>query len=163
MNGVAFGSGCQMALMGDIVVCSEDAVFGLPELRIGLIPGLGGTQRLARIAGKVNAMRYILTSDSITAQRAYELGMVSDIFPREQLHLKTLDMARVISEKSMRSLVNAKKLIKEADELSLEDGVRLERKHFYPLFNSEATKEGIKAFLEKRDPVNVEETTTEEE
>lgn len=79
-----------MALLTDIVVCADNARFGLPELKLGLIPGIGGTQRLARIAGKMNAMRYILTSEFIPAQRAYELGIVSDIYPKAELHAKTL-------------------------------------------------------------------------
>lgn len=79
---MALGGGFEMALLSDIIVCADNARFGLPELKLGLIPGIGGTQRLTRIAGKINAMRYILTSDLIPAQRAYELGLVSDVFPK---------------------------------------------------------------------------------
>jgi enoyl-CoA hydratase/carnithine racemase len=97
VNGIALGGGTELALLTDILVCSEDARFGLPELKLGLIPGLGGTQRFPRIVGKSNAMKYILTSDVISAQRAYELGVVSDVFKKEELHQKTLQLATQIS------------------------------------------------------------------
>lgn len=150
VNGVALGGGFEMALLTDILVCSDNARFGLPELKLGLIPGIGGTQRLTRIVGKINAMKYILTSDFIPAQRAYEMGIVSDVYPKEELHLKTLELARVISEKPLTALKTAKDVIKQAEELPLEEGVKYERKVFYPLFDTPGAKEGISAFIGKR-------------
>ena len=139
-----------MALLTDILVCADNARFGLPELKLGLIPGIGGTQRLTKIVGKINAMKYILTSEFIPAKRAYELGIVSDVFAKEELHDKTLDIARQISEKPLSALQAAKDAIKKADELPLTEGVKYERRIFYPLFDTYGATEGISAFIEKR-------------
>jgi enoyl-CoA hydratase/carnithine racemase len=152
VNGVALGGGAELALLTDVLVCSEEARFGLPELKLGLIPGIGGTQRFPRAVGKANAMRYILTSDLLPAQRAYEMGIVSDIFKKEELHQKTLHLATQISEKPLKALIAAKSAIKQSAELSLSQGVRYERTIFYPLYDSKGTKEGIAAFVEKRAP-----------
>lgn len=97
-------------------------------------------------------MRYILTSDMVPAQRAYELGIVSDVFKKEELHQKTLGLAAQIAEKPLKALIAAKSAIKQSSELSLSQGVRYERTIFYPLYDTKGTKEGIKAFVEKRAP-----------
>ena len=97
-----------MALLADVVFCSEEARFGLPELKLGLIPGIGGTQRLARIAGKINANRYVFTSEFINSKRAYELGVVSEVFPTADLHTKVIDIAKEVTNKPLTALLAAK-------------------------------------------------------
>lgn len=108
--------------------------------------------RLAKIAGKVNAMRYVLTSEFIPAQRAYELGLVSQVFKTEELHSKVLEIAGEITQKPLTALIAAKRAIKESENLSMKDGVALEREVFYPLFGTPGVQEGVGAFVEKRKP-----------
>ena len=102
---------------------------------------------MAKIAGKVNAMRYVLTSEFIPAQRAYELGLVSQVFKTDELHAKVLEIATEITQKPLTALIAAKKVIKESENLSMTNGVALEREVFYPLFGTPGVKEGVSAFI----------------
>ena len=152
INGGAFGGGLEIALMCDIIICSEDAKLGFPELKLGLIPGFGGTQRLYRIIGKYLAMKMILSSEPITGTMAKNYGLATAIFNKEDLNLEALKLARKIAEKSVHVLLIAKDTLKKGDELSLEHGLQYERRMFNSLFTLKATKEGVNAFLEKRPP-----------
>ena len=150
VNGMAFGGGLELALMSDIIVCRDDAQFGLPEIKLGLIPGLGGTQKLSKIAGKVIATKYILTGEFFNAESALKMGLVSDIFKKETFKEDVLKLAKKISDKAMTTLITAKKAIKKSEELGVTEGMKYERSVFIPLFNTQACKEGVSAFREKR-------------
>lgn len=112
VNGVALGGGLEVVLHADIVTCSEDAKFGLPELKLGLMPGLGGTQRLAKVIGKFRTMKYVFTSDTFNAEEAKQMGLITDIFKKEVLHEETIKLAKRIAEKALATLAFAKDSIK---------------------------------------------------
>ncbi|CAD8150340.1 unnamed protein product [Paramecium pentaurelia] len=152
VNGVALGGGFELALNGDIIIASEDAKLGLPELKLGVIPGIGGTQRLTHLVGRTTAMKYILTSDQITAQEALNRGIVTNVVKKEQLREECIKIAKRISEKSLYTLIVCKTAIKNAQELPLSQANQVERQLFNSLLNTQAAKEGIQAFIEKRSP-----------
>ena len=152
INGGAFGGGLEIALMCDIIICSDDAKLALPELKLGLIPGFGGTQRIYKVLGKYLAMKMILSSEPITGTMAKNYGLAVAIYNKEDLNLEALKLARKIAEKSVHVLLIAKDTLKRADELSLEHGLQYERRLFNSMFTLKATKEGVNAFLEKRPP-----------
>jgi enoyl-CoA hydratase len=150
VSGYALGGGCELAMTCDIIVASETAQFGQPEISIGVIPGAGGTQRLTRVVGKYKAMEMILTGRPITAEEAHRLGLVNKIAPVELFMETAKELAREIAAKSPVAVRLAKEAILKTFDGTLSEGLQFERKNFYLLFSSEDQKEGMKAFLEKR-------------
>jgi enoyl-CoA hydratase len=152
VNGWALGGGCELAMALDLIVAGQGAKFGQPEINLGVIPGAGGTQRLARAVGKSRAMRMILTGDPITAAEAERAGLVAVITQDELVVEDALALAARIATKSPIALRLAKEAINAAYEMSLTDALAHERRLFYLLFASEDQKDGMAAFLEKRSP-----------
>ncbi len=152
VNGFALGGGCELALACHIRLASENARFGQPEVNLGIIPGYGGTQRLARQVGKGLAMEYILTGDMITAAEAFRIGLVNKIYSSEELLFKANEMAEKIISKGKLSITAALNSINAADSSSLEDGLKLEADEFGSCCETDEFKEGTSAFLEKRKP-----------
>jgi enoyl-CoA hydratase len=150
VNGYALGGGCEIALMCDLIIAGDTARFGQPEINLGIIPGAGGTQRWPRTAGKHVAMEIMLTGAAITAQRAYELGMVNKVVPTETTVEVARRMARELAAKPPLAVRMAKEAVLKAFETPLSEGLAGERKSFYFLFATEDQKEGMHAFLEKR-------------
>ena len=150
VNGYALGGGCEVALMCDLIVAGDSARFGQPEINLGIIPGAGGTQRWPRFAGKQVAMEVMLTGAAITAQRAYEVGLVNKVVPAEMTIEVAKRLARQIAEKPPLAARMAKEAVLKAFETPLSEGLASERKSFYFLFATEDQKEGMHAFLEKR-------------
>ncbi len=150
--GYALGGGFEMAMMCDIIIAADNAKFGLPEITIGVMPGLGGTQRLVRAVGKSKAMEMVLTGRTMTAKEAETAGLVSRITSASNLFDEAMKIANKISEMSMPALSMAKAAINMAAETPLTQGVRQERLMFYSLFALEDKKEGMTAFIEKRSP-----------
>jgi enoyl-CoA hydratase len=152
VSGWALGAGCEVALSCDIIVASESARFGQPEINIGVIPGAGGTQRLTRAVGKVVAMEMILNDRRLTAQEALQLGMVNRVVPVEAYLEEALKLAGEIAARAPLAVRTAKKMVNEAFERTLAEGLAQEKQEFYSLFASEDQKEGMQAFIEKRQP-----------
>ena len=150
VNGYALGGGCEVALMCDLIVAGETARFGQPEINLGIIPGAGGTQRWPRTVGKYLAMEVMLTGAALTAQRAYELGMVNKVVPAEMTIGVAQRLARELAAKPPLAVRMAKEAVLKAFETPLAEGLASERKSFYFLFATEDQKEGMHAFLEKR-------------
>ena len=150
--GWCLGGGCELAMALDLIVAAESAKFGQPEINIGVIPGAGGTQRLTRAVGKSVAMEMILTGEPIDAREAHRLGLVARVVPNELVVEDALTLAGKIATKSPLALRLAKEAVNAAYEMSLTDALAHERRLFYLLFASEDQKEGMAAFLEKRDP-----------
>lgn len=150
--GYALGGGCELAMMCDFIIAAENAKFGQPEITLGVIPGLGGTQRLTRLVGKSKAMEMILTGRSMGAEEAERAGLVSRVVPASKLIEDALATAEKIAEKSLLSLMAAKEAVNRAEELSLSEGIRFERRSFHALFATEDQEEGMLAFVEKRAP-----------
>ncbi|HLG12995.1 MAG TPA: enoyl-CoA hydratase-related protein [Blastocatellia bacterium] len=152
INGFALGGGCELALACDIRVASTKAKFGQPEIKLGIIPGGGGTQRLTRLIGEGKAMELCLTGDMISAEEAERLGLVNYVVAPEELEAKTLEIANKMAEMSPVALAMAKKSVKNAARLNLTAGVEAEVDLFAMCFSSEDKEEGVRAFLEKRKP-----------
>jgi enoyl-CoA hydratase len=152
VSGWALGGGCEIALSCDMIVASESAQFGQPEITIGVIPGAGGTQRLTRAVGKAIAMEMILNDRRLTAQEACQFGMVNRVVPVEGYLDEALKLAEEIAARAPVALRVAKKMINQAFEQSLSEGLAAEKQEFYNLFATEDQKEGMKAFIEKRKP-----------
>ncbi|MBW7883584.1 MAG: enoyl-CoA hydratase/isomerase family protein [Caldilineaceae bacterium] len=150
VSGWCLGGGCELAMICDIIVAAENAVFGQPEINLGIIPGAGGTQRLTRAVGKSVAMDMILTGRRITAQEALQFGLVSRILPDAAFLDRALELANEIAGKAPVALRVAKEAVNHALEMSLAEGVLLERRLFNLLFATEDQKEGMAAFVEKR-------------
>ena len=150
--GWCLGGGCELAMALDLIVAAESARFGQPEINIGVIPGAGGTQRLTRAVGKSVAMEMILTGEPIDAREAHRLGLVARVVQNELLVEDALTLAAQIATKSPLALRMAKEAVNAAYEMSLTDALAHERRLFYLLFASDDQKEGMAAFLEKRDP-----------
>ncbi len=148
--GYALGGGCELAMMCDIIYAAENAVFGQPEIKIGVIPGIGGTQRLTRVLGKYKAMDVVLTGRYMNAIEAESLGLVARIFPTKDLLAETLSIAKNIASFSKTSSIVAKESVDRALELSLKEGLLYERRAFQSLFATKHQKEGMRAFVEKR-------------
>lgn len=152
VNGRAFGGGFEMVLHCDIVVAGQSATFALPEPKVGLMPGAGGTQRLPRAVGKHVAMRYLLTGDVMPARTAHDLGLVSDLVEDDAVMDTALDLARRISRRAPIALAQIKQAVLAGADLPLEAGLMIERKALQLLLSTEDKAEGITAFLEKRPP-----------
>lgn len=152
VSGVALGGGCELAMACDIIVASETARFGQPEINIGTLPGAGGTQRLTRAVGKSLAMEVILAGRMLTAEEARAAGLVSRVVPREFYLSEAQKLAREIAARSPVAVQLAKEAVLQAFETSLAGGIQLERRLFYMSFASEDQKEGMRAFVEKRRP-----------
>lgn len=152
VSGLALGGGCELAMMCDLIIASDTAQFGQPEVRLGLIPGLGGSQRLTRAIGKAKAMDLILTGRSIGAEEAERWGLVSRVVPADALVGTALEIGATIAAYSRPVVRAAKDAVSVAYESSLAEGVRYERTRFYGAFALEDSAEGIAAFAEKRPP-----------
>lgn len=152
VSGFALGGGCELALACDIILASETARFGLPEVTIGVIPGAGGTQRLTHIVGKYLAMEMILNNRHLTAAEAAQFGLVNRVLPVERLLDESLALAESLAARAPLAVRSAKQAVNQTFEGSLSEGLSEERDLFYHLFATEDQKEGMKAFLEKRKP-----------
>jgi enoyl-CoA hydratase len=150
--GFALGGGCELAMMCDFIIAADSAKFGQPEIKIGIIPGAGGTQRLPRAVGKSKAMDLVLTARMMDAAEAERAGLVSRVVPADQLLTEVLAAAEAINALSPASVALAKACVNKAFEGGLRDGVDHERRIFHSLFATEDQKEGMAAFLEKRKP-----------
>ena len=152
VSGYALGGGCELAMMCDFILCSESAKFGQPEINLGVISGIGGTQRLTRIVGKPKAMDMHLTGRFMDAQEAERAGLVSRVVPDKLLMEVTLEVAVKIAEKSQLAVKAVKDSVNRSFETTLSEGLLFERRVFHSMFATDDQKEGMSAFLEKRDP-----------
>ena len=152
LNGFTFGGGLELALACDIIYASDKATIAFPELKLGLLPGAGGTQRLTRLMGYHKAMEYILTTKNIPLTEAKAFGVINDIVKHEELMNTAIKTALDMCKFSLMSIVNSKKSMKMALETSLYGGLKAEKYLFQALFNTGDKQEGIKAFMEKRKP-----------
>ena len=152
VSGFALGGGCELAMSCDIIIASESARFGQPEVNLGIIPGSGGTQRLTHLLGKHRAMELVLTGDIINAVEAERLGLINRVLPGELVLEEAKNIARKIAAKPALAIKAAKEAVLKAANAPLDEGLDFERKSFYLLFASEDRSEGMKAFLEKRKP-----------
>jgi enoyl-CoA hydratase len=152
VGGYALGGGCELAMMCDFIIASDTAKFGQPEIRLGIIPGAGGTQRLPRAVGKAKAMDMVLTARTIDAAEAERAGLVARIVPAERLLDEALAAAAQIAEFPLQAVMAAKESINRAYEAPLSEGVLFERRAFHALFATDDQKEGMAAFIEKRKP-----------
>ncbi len=152
VSGFALGGGCELAMTCDMIVASDTAKFGQPEIKIGTMPGAGGTQRLTRAMGKVQAMELVLTGKFISAEEALAGGLINKIVPVELLLDETLKLARLIAAQSPVAVKLAKEAVNNAFNSTLDEGLIFERKNFYLTFASADQKEGMAAFVEKRVP-----------
>jgi enoyl-CoA hydratase len=148
--GFALGGGCELAMECDLIIAADNAKFGQPEIKLGIIPGIGGTQRLPRAVGKAKAMDLILTGRMMDAQEAERAGLVARIVPLQSLLDEALKVAETIASMSLPSVLAGKEAINRAFETSLAEGVRFERRLFHSLFATHDQKEGMAAFIEKR-------------
>lgn len=153
VSGFALGGGCELAMMCDIIIAADNARFGQPEIKLGVIPGAGGTQRLAHAVGKVKAMDMALTGRMMDATEAERAGLVSRVVALDQLMTEALGAALTISGFSQIATLAAKECVNRAFEGPLSDGLQFERRMFHALFATEDQKEGMSAFVEKRKPV----------
>jgi enoyl-CoA hydratase len=152
VSGFALGGGCELVMMCDMIVASETAKFAQPEINIGVMPGAGGTQRLARTVGKYKAMEIVLTGDMIDAAEAVRIGLVNKVVPVELYLEEAKRLARLVASKPPVAVKLAKESVLKSFEAPLKEGLEFERKNFYMLFSSEDQKEGMNAFIEKRKP-----------
>jgi len=152
VNGYAWGGGCELAMHADIIVAGEGASFCQPEIKVGIMPGAGGTQRLTRAVGKYQAMKMVLTGQPVSAREALAMGLVSEVVPDTQTLEAALKMARLIAKMPPLAVAQIKEVLLAGLDASLETALMLERKAFQLLFDSQDQKEGMRAFLEKRKP-----------
>jgi len=151
IEGYALGGGCELAMNCDIIVASESAVFGQPEINLGIMPGAGGTQRLTALLGKHRAMRYILTGERMSAAEAERMGLVSYLVPEGRALAEAERIASDLCSKSLPALLAAKQAVLAANQ-QIASGIRMERELFYLLFSTMDQREGMNAFIEKRKP-----------
>lgn len=152
VNGYALGGGCELAMHADIIIAGESARFGQPEVKVGVMPGAGGTQRLIRAVGKYQAMRIILTGCMIKAPEALNMGLVSEVVSNDQTIPRAIEMAKEIAKMPPIAIAQIKEVVLAGMDLPLDAALMLERKAFQILFNSKDQKEGANAFVEKRTP-----------
>lgn len=152
VGGYAFGGGCELAMHCDMIVASENARFGQPEIKIGVIPGAGGTQRLARTFGKFRTMEMVLTGEPFTAQEMAAHGLVNRVVPKGEHLNEAIKLAKVVAERPPLAVRLGKDAVLAAFETSLTEGLDIERKNFFLLFATEDMREGMRAFIEKRAP-----------
>ncbi|MDY6965841.1 MAG: enoyl-CoA hydratase-related protein [Halobacteriota archaeon] len=153
INGFALGGGCELMMACDIIIASERAKFGQPEINLGIIPGAGGTQRLPRLVGRWKAKELIFSGDVIDAEEARKIGLVNRVSPDEQLFEEVMDLATKISKKSPIAIGFAKKAVNASTETDINSGTSLEASLFSACFSTEDHSEGMNAFLEKREPL----------
>jgi enoyl-CoA hydratase len=152
ISGFALGGGCELAMTCDMIIASETAKFGQPEIKLGVMPGAGGTQRLTKAIGKVKAMELVLTGRFISAEEALRYGLINKVVPVEMYLQEAVQLASEIAQMSPVAVQLAKEAINRSFETQLDEGLMFERKNFYLTFASEDQKEGMKAFIEKRKP-----------
>lgn len=152
VSGFALGGGCELAMICDFIIASENAKFGQPEITLGIIPGMGGSQRLTRAVGKAKAMDLVLTGRMMDATEAERCGLVARVVPQEHLMDEAVAAAARITSFSRASVLMAKESVERAFETTLSEGLRFERRLFQSLFATEDQKEGMAAFVEKRKP-----------
>ena len=152
VSGFALGGGCELSMTCDMIIASETARFGQPEIKIGVMPGAGGTQRLTKAIGKARAMEMVLTGKFITAEEAMAAGLVNRVVPVEMYLEEAADLASEIADMSPVATQLAKESVNRSFETHLDEGLTFERKNFYLTFSSEDQREGMQAFIEKRKP-----------
>lgn len=152
VSGYAYGGGCELAMQCDLIVASETARFAQPEIKLGIMPGAGGTQRLAKAIGPYRAMELILTGEPISAQEAFAAGLVNRVVPAERYLDEARELARVIAARPPIAVRLAREAVRYGVENTLRDGLEVERRNFTLLFDTADQKEGMAAFLEKRSP-----------
>lgn len=152
VNGYALGGGCELAMHSDIIIAGKGAIFGQPEIKVGLMPGAGGTQRLFRAVGKFHAMRMIMTGVMVPAEEAYLIGLVSQVTEDDQTITTAIKMAQSLAKMPPIALQQIKEVALMSEDVPLNAGLTLERKSFQLLFSTEDKNEGIQAFIEKRKP-----------
>lgn len=152
VSGFALGGGCELAMTCDMIVASETAKFGQPEIKIGVMPGAGGTQRLTKAIGKSRAMEMVLTGKFIDAEEALSFGLITKVVPVELYLQEAMKLAATIAQMSPIAAMLAKEAVNRSFETHLDEGLHFERKNFYLTFSSEDQKEGMQAFIEKRKP-----------
>lgn len=152
VSGYALGGGCELAMLCDIIIAADNAKFGQPEVKLGVIPGVGGTQRLPRAVGKAKAMDLVLTARMMDAGEAERAGLVSRVVPADRVLDEAIEAATVIASMSLPSIIMAKECVNMAYEGSLNETLRFERRNFHALFATDDQKEGMAAFVEKRKP-----------
>ena len=152
VSGFALGGGCELAMTCDMIIASETAKFGQPEIKIGVMPGAGGTQRLTKAVGKAKAMELVLTGRFLSAEEALQYQLINKIVPVEMYLQEAVSLAKEIAAMSPVATLLAKESVNRSFETLLEEGLHFERKNFYMTFASEDQKEGMKAFIEKRKP-----------
>ena len=155
VSGYALGGGCELAMMCDMIYAADTAKFGQPEIKLGVIPGIGGSQRLTKLIGKAKAMDMILTGRMMDAEEAEQSGLVARVVPTERLLDETLEAARTIASYGKPAAMVAREAVDRALELSLREGLLFERRTFHALFATQDQKEGMRAFIEKREPAFV--------
>ena len=152
VNGYALGGGCELAMHADIIIAGKSAQFGQPEVKVGVMPGAGGTQRLFRAVGKFHAMRILMTGCLVSAEEAYQIGLVSQLTEDNETIATAIKMAEGLAKLPPIALEQIKEVALLAEDVPLNAGLSLERKSFQMLFSSEDQKEGMQAFIEKRKP-----------
>ncbi len=152
VSGFALGGGCELSMLCDMIIASETAKFGQPEIKIGVMPGAGGTQRLTRAIGKAKAMELVLTGRFLSAEEAMAHGLVNKVVPVEMYMEEAIELATEIAQMSPVAVKLAKESVNRAFETHLDEGLHFERKNFYLTFASEDQTEGMQAFIEKRKP-----------
>ena len=152
VSGFALGGGCELAMMCDFILCSDTAKFGQPEIKLGVMPGMGGSQRLTRLVGQAKAMEMCFTGRMMDAAEAERAGLVSRVIPADALLDEALATAATIASMSLPALMSIRDAIRRTQEMPLTEGVRFERRVFHALFATRDQKEGMAAFIEKRDP-----------
>lgn len=152
VNGFAFGAGCELAMHADIIIAGETASFAQPEVKVGIMPGAGGTQRLVRAVGKFQAMKMVMTGQAVSGREAFAMGLASECVPDGQVQQRAAELAKTIAAMPPIAIAQIKEVVLAGQDASLEAGLALERKAFQLLFASEDQKEGMRAFLEKRKP-----------
>ena len=153
VNGYALGGGCELAMMCDLIIAGESAVFGQPEIKLGVIPGIGGTQRLTRLVGRAKAMDLILTGRTMNAREAEASGLVSRVVPDDRVLTEGMEVAATVASYGRPAVTAARESVDRALETGLRDGLLFERRVFHALFATDDQREGMSAFMEKRAPV----------